>query len=79
MATKTISIMEDVYKLLLRNKMRNESFSNTIKRILTQSNNILEFAGAWQSIDNKELEKMKKKISNLRKHSTKELIENDMY
>ncbi|MBU0906768.1 MAG: antitoxin VapB family protein [Nanoarchaeota archaeon] len=73
MATKTISIMQDAYNLLLRNKMRNESFSDAIRRILTKNDNILEFAGAWREIEDKEVKEMKKAIANLRKHSTQEL------
>ncbi len=34
MGTKTISIMDDVYELLARNKLEDESFSDEIRRIL---------------------------------------------
>ena len=36
MATKTITIMEDAYKLLLDSKIEDESFSDEIRRILSQ-------------------------------------------
>ena len=36
MATKTITIMEDAYKLLLDTKIDDESFSDEIRRILSQ-------------------------------------------
>src|SRR3989344_5305550 len=51
MGTKTISIMDDVYKLLLRNKMRSESFSDVIRRNLKKKRDIMEFAGAWKNIN----------------------------
>lgn len=79
MTTKTITIMDDTYKMLLRNKMRNESFSDVIRRILTKEKSILDFAGAWSEVSDKDAESMKKNIILLRKRSTKELIENDLY
>jgi len=33
MGTKTISIMDDVYELLARNKLEDESFSDEIRRV----------------------------------------------
>jgi predicted CopG family antitoxin len=35
MATKTLTIMEDAYDLLFRNKLENESFSEEIRRIMS--------------------------------------------
>ena len=47
MATKTISIMEDVYEMLTANKLENESFSEEIRRILSKkgSRPLQEFFG----------------------------------
>jgi len=36
MVTKTLTIMEDAYKLLLKNKLENESFSEEIRRLLSK-------------------------------------------
>ena len=80
MGTKNISIMEDVYRLLLARKMINESFSDVIRRELKRKKNIMEFAGAWKNlVSDKEAEDMKKTIRNLRKKSTKDLLKNDIY
>ena len=80
MGTKNISIMEDVYRLLLARKMQNESFSDVIRRELGRKRSIMEFAGAWKDlVSDKEAEDMKKAISNLRKRSTKDLLKNDIY
>ena len=35
MATKTLTITEESYKMLLENKLENESFSQEIKRLLS--------------------------------------------
>ena len=36
MATKTISIMDDVYGMLVDNKLEDESFSDELRRILSK-------------------------------------------
>ena len=72
MGTKTISIMDDAYDLLVKNKSKNESFSDVIRK-LAKKGDIMKFAGAL-SITNSEAEEMKKSILNLRKKGSKELI-----
>lgn len=74
MATKTISIMGDVYKLLVLNKLKGESFSDVIRRVLVKKNeSILDLAGSMKSISNSDANKMKRNILTLREKSTKEL------
>ena len=67
MGTKTISIMDDVYELLARNKKAEESFSDELRRILPKKRSIMEFAGAWKDVTEGEAERMKARISRLRK------------
>ena len=67
--------MEDAYEILLGNKIKNESFSQVIRRTMRRKKDIMEFAGAWKNISDKEAEEMKSNISKLRKRSTKELME----
>ena len=74
MTTKTITVMEDAYKLLLLNKKMEESFSEELRRILPKKKSIMEFAGAWKDMSEKETEEMKNNIKKLRKNATKELI-----
>jgi len=62
MATKTISIMDDVYELLKALKSPEESFSDEIRRLTTVKGSILDFAGAWNELSDKEAEKMKIRI-----------------
>ncbi|WP_457559785.1 antitoxin VapB family protein [Candidatus Harpocratesius sp.] len=55
MASKSISITEDVYILLKKFQLKGESFSQTILRLINRQENILKLAGAWSKIpDNKE-------------------------
>lgn len=75
MGTKTISIMDDAYEILKKNKRKGESFSDVIRRTFPRKN-IMRFAGLWKNVDT---EKMKKDIQELRKRSTREMLENDWY
>jgi predicted CopG family antitoxin len=74
MSTKTISIMEDAYEILLSKKYKNESFSEVIRRTIGTKGDIMKFAGAWKEIPAKDIDKMKRDIVSLRERSTLELI-----
>ena len=50
MASKSISITEEVYDLLKQSQLKGESFSQTIMRFLTRQENFLTLAGAWTKI-----------------------------
>jgi len=76
MSTKTISIMEDAYKMLANKKRKEESFSELIRRVLVEKKDIMRFAGAWSNISDKEALEIKENIRKIREHSTKELIKN---
>ena len=71
MATKTISIMEDVYEILRHRKLGDESFSDVIRRSLRQPD-VMEFAGAWEHMPDEEIKKMKTEIQQRRRKGTKE-------
>jgi len=75
MVTKTITIMEDAYKILLNKKNNNESFSEVIRKMAGEKKNIMKFAGAWKHLSKEEVEKRKHDISKLRKESTKQLFD----
>ena len=74
MGTKTISIMEDAYNILRSKKRRGESFSDVIRKIVEKKKDIMKFAGSWKRISSKDIEKIKKDITSLRKRSTIELL-----
>lgn len=57
MATKTLTIMEDAYEALAREKLPDESFSDTIRRITKKSKGIEEFFGCWSEEAGNEVEK----------------------
>jgi len=66
MATKTISITEDVYERLVALKIPGESFSEELRR-LAGSGSIMNFAGIWKDIPEKEFNTIKKRIRERRK------------
>ncbi|MFO8020226.1 MAG: antitoxin VapB family protein [Promethearchaeia archaeon] len=57
MASKNISIKEDVYKKLLKIKRENESFSDLLLRLLKNQKTSLEKSfGAWDLSENERKE-----------------------
>lgn len=63
MATKTISIRDDVYTLLKNLKKEEESFSDVIKKLVRKKSNLSDYFGGLK--DSKvlnEIEKDSKKI-----------------
>lgn len=67
MVTKTLTIMEDAYRILLDNKLENESFSGEIRRIFSKkkTKKLKDFFGIISTEEGeemiKDLEKIKKK------------------
>lgn len=58
---KSISVTAEVYELLKEKKKANESFSDLIKRLLEKPNinELVELAGVWSDIPDKEIEALK--------------------
>jgi len=75
MVVKNISIMEDVYRLLLARKMTSESFSDVIRRELNVKRDIMELAGVWKTMDKRETDRMKEGIEKHDIKETKKLLE----
>jgi predicted CopG family antitoxin len=63
MGTKTISIMNDVYDLLMGMKLPNESFSDEIRRLAKTKGSIMDLAGAWSDMSDEEADNLKRNIS----------------
>jgi predicted CopG family antitoxin len=51
MGTKTITIKDEAYRALRREKKRDESFSDVIARITSARGRLSECYGAWQMDD----------------------------
>ena len=74
MGTKTITIMDDAYGLLVRNKRKDESFSDVVRREFSKKGSILDLAGAWSDLSDKDVEDIKKNIRQFREQATKSLL-----
>ena len=51
MSTKTISITEDVYNMLLLEKQEGESFSDVISRLVKRRSRLSDSFGKWKITD----------------------------
>lgn len=70
MATKTITIMEDAYKLMAMEKMPNESFSDLVRRKFRNAD-LLQFAGAWKDMSDEQAEELKASVRAVRENMNK--------
>jgi predicted CopG family antitoxin len=73
MGTKVISIMDDAYELLVKNKKAGESFSEVIRRVVPKKKNIMDCAGLWSYMSDEEFNRLKKDILNVRKELNADL------
>lgn len=71
MATKTITLMDDAYQRLKSLKGPEESFSDIVRRLTSEKRSLLEFAGAWRHLSEKEGEELKRKLLEGRKSGTR--------
>ena len=58
MVSKNISITEEVYNLLSKVKLEDESFSDAISRLIRSGGKLGECAGLWKDMSKKELEEL---------------------
>ena len=61
MASKTISVTEEVYEMLQRLKLPNESFGDVLKKLIEEkiSANLIDWVNTeelWEDMDEQELE-----------------------
>ncbi len=64
MSTKTISITEDVYGMLLLEKRENESFSDVISRLVKGRSKLSDSFGKWEMTD-EEIEEFKSELHHM--------------
>lgn len=70
MATKTISVKEEVYEELVRVKRPEESFSDELRRLASGKGKISECAGLWSNwMTKEEINSIEKNIEERRRAS----------
>ncbi len=72
MTSKNISITEDIYNLLSLLKLEDESFSDTIRRLMKRSD-LTGCAGLWSDVPERELELLADNIGELRNRARESL------
>ena len=67
--------MDDAYELLARNKRKDESFSDVVRRGFSEKGSILDLAGAWSDLSDKDAGDMEKAINQSREYTRKHITE----
>lgn len=75
MGTKTITIMDDAYRLLVRSKRKDESFSDVVRRGFSKKGSILDVAGAWLDLSDRDVKDMEDAIKKSREYTRKHVME----
>lgn len=73
MTTKTITIIENAYNALKREKMKDESFSEVILRLTKKRGSLMDSVGAWKHMTDEEEKRIKKIIEKGWKGSDREI------
>lgn len=73
MAFKTISLSDEAYKGLSREKLGGESFSGAILRLVAARGAVMSYAGAWNDLPEAEIKRMKSSIAEMRRSATDRL------
>lgn len=72
MTSKTISVSEDVYELLMKMKLNGESFTETIRR-LAKRRSLVDCAGLWSDVPEEEMKSYHEGIEELRQQANESL------
>ena len=68
MGTKTISILDEAYDALAREKGDHESFSDVILKLTGRRGKLADSLGKWRDISNKEMEEIEKELDRVWKN-----------
>jgi predicted CopG family antitoxin len=72
MPARTISVSEDAYELLKKLRLKNETFTDTIKR-LAKRRKLADCAGAWSDLPDDEMEQYWASITEHRRKALESL------
>lgn len=75
MGTKNISIMDDVYELLVMHKKKDESFSDVIRKELSKKGKISECAGILSDLTERQFREMESAIKKSKNYTRKSIME----
>ncbi len=75
MSSKNISLKEETYELISREKLPDESFSDAIERLVKRRGKLMDAIDSWEDIDEEEVNKIEKNIEKARKKFTSDIKE----
>ena len=67
--------MDDVYRLLVRSKRKDESFSDLVRREFSKKGKISECAGILSELTDKQFEDIERAIKTSREYTRKHVME----
>ena len=67
MASKNISLKEETYELISREKLPGESFSDTIERLVKRRGKLMDAVESWDEVDKEEVDEIEENIDKARK------------
>ena len=59
MSAKTVALDHDAYEVLRRQRRAGETFSDAVKRLSGGRRSILDYAGIWKDVPEKDLERIR--------------------
>ena len=74
MTSRNISVTDDVYELLTKMKLKNESFSDTIRR-LAKRRDLTEYASVWSDVSVGEMKAFEVGLSELKEKAIRSMRE----
>lgn len=75
MASKNISLKEETYELISREKQPGESFSDTMERLVKRRGKLMDAVESWDEVDKDEVDGIEDNIEKARKKFTSEMKE----
>ncbi len=74
MVSKTISVTEEVYETLKKEKLPGESFSETITRLVKRRGKLTDCAGGWAHLTPDEMDSIMEGMDGVRKSANKRVM-----
>lgn len=75
MTSKNVSLKEETYELISREKLPGESFSDTIERLVKRRGKLMDAVKSWDEVDKDEVDEIEENIEKARKKFTSEMKE----
>lgn len=75
MASKNVSLKEEVYEMVSREKIPGESFSDTLERLVRRRGKLMDAVLSWEVVDEDAVDEIESNIERVRKKFTTDIEE----